>query len=85
MRPSVAERREFLHALARWGAGAAAAPAALAAFAESLLAAETSLVEVKHYRKLEGRRIQCFVCPRSSILSRRTGPRARITAASCAA
>jgi len=68
MGASLEERRDFLRAVVRWGAGAAAAPAALAAFAERLLAAESDLVEVKHYRKLEDQRIQCFVCPLNCLL-----------------
>jgi len=66
--PEIEERREFLRALARWGAGAAAAPAALAALAERLLAAETTLVEVKHYDKLANKRIHCYVCPLNCLL-----------------
>jgi len=68
MRPSVAERRAFLRDLARWGAGAAAAPAALAAFARELLAAESTTIEVEHYKKLPGARTQCFVCPLDCVL-----------------
>jgi hypothetical protein len=65
---TVDQRRAFLQDLVRWGAGAAAAPAALAAFAESLLAADSPYVEVKHYRQLENKRIQCFVCPLNCLL-----------------
>lgn len=65
---SLDQRRAFLQDLVRWGAGAAAAPAALAAFAESLLAADEPYVEVKHYRRLEDKRIQCSVCPLNCLL-----------------
>lgn len=65
---SLDQRRAFLQDLVRWGAGAAAAPAALAAFAESVLADDSPYVEVKHYRKLEDKRIQCHVCPLNCLL-----------------
>jgi pyruvate formate lyase activating enzyme len=69
VRESVEDRREFLAALARWGTGAAAAPAALAAFARELLAAEDPYYEVEHYHTLnDGKTIQCFVCPLDCVL-----------------
>jgi len=68
VRTAVEQRRAFLRDIARWGAGAAAAPAALAAFAQQLLAAEDEYVEVTHYVKLPGNRIRCTVCPLNCVL-----------------
>jgi pyruvate formate lyase activating enzyme len=68
VRPSVADRRAFLAELAQWGAGAAAAPAALAAFAKEVLAEESPYVPVDYAQPLDNRRAQCFVCPLNCIL-----------------
>ncbi|MFQ5844232.1 MAG: AmmeMemoRadiSam system radical SAM enzyme [Planctomycetota bacterium] len=68
MRDALGDRRAFLRDLARWGAGAAAAPAALAAFAREVLADTSPYREVEYSKRLDGDRVQCFVCPLNCVL-----------------
>ena len=64
------DRREFLHAVSRYGAGACCA-CAFGGLGSESTAADGSVPwirEIDFYERLPDKRIQCFVCPLHCVL-----------------